>query len=199
MSQDKRTALYEAALSMIEEKHDMSSIKVADIAQKANIGKGTVYEYFESKEQLIAEAIIHMVKQGIQALEKVADSPSGFKESYRLILEHMEEMMSRNKTFFKYFTLNECNFSMHKTIQTIVEQQFEEIRSIYVGLFERIVEKGIREGILKGKPSVMDGYIAYSNSMMCLLLYKQGFKELEYLNRDEVMEKSYEVFVKLLL
>lgn len=198
MPQDKKTVLYEAALSILEEKHDMSSIKVADIAQKADIGKGTIYEYFDSKEQLLAEAVIHMVKHGVRSLEEIAESTAGFKESYRLILEYMESMMSRNKMFFKYVTLNECNFSMHKAVQSLVEQEFEKIRGHYVGLFEKVVEKGIREGILKEKPSVMDGYIAYSNALMCLILYNKGFKELENLTWEEMVEKSYEIFVKLL-
>ena len=56
MSRDKKVLIYEAALSLVYENNDLSAIKVADIARRANIGKGTVYEYFKSKEHVIGEA-----------------------------------------------------------------------------------------------------------------------------------------------
>lgn len=49
---DKRPRLVEAATAVFAEK-GYASTRVADIAERAGIGKGTVYEYFSSKEELL--------------------------------------------------------------------------------------------------------------------------------------------------
>ena len=49
---DKRSRLVEAACAVFAEK-GYASTRVADIAERAEVGKGTVYEYFSSKEELL--------------------------------------------------------------------------------------------------------------------------------------------------
>lgn len=198
MAKDKKTAIYEAALSLIGEQRDISSIKIADIAQRADIGKGTVYEYFSSKEQVIAEAIIYMVEEGIRSLEGVIDEKCGFKESFVILLKHTEELMNKNMTFHQYMMTNECSFSLQKAHNCHVEKQFEEIRKLYVHLLIRIIDKGLGEGVIKKLPTVYDCYVAFSSSLMSILIYKNDFLKLDEVTEEMAMEKAYEVFVKLL-
>ena len=47
---ERETALYEAALRLIAKGVNPAAMKVQQIADEAGIGKGTVYEYFASKE-----------------------------------------------------------------------------------------------------------------------------------------------------
>ena len=49
---DKRLRLVEAACAVFAEK-GYASTRVAEIAERAGVGKGTVYEYFSSKEELL--------------------------------------------------------------------------------------------------------------------------------------------------
>ena len=49
---DKRPRLVEAACAVFVEK-GYASTRVAEIAERAGVGKGTVYEYFSSKEELL--------------------------------------------------------------------------------------------------------------------------------------------------
>ena len=51
-SGDKRLRLVEAACAVFAEK-GYASTRVAEIAERAGVGKGTVYEYFSSKEELL--------------------------------------------------------------------------------------------------------------------------------------------------
>ena len=49
---DKRSRLVKAACDVFAE-HGYASTRVAEIAERAGVGKGTVYEYFSSKEELL--------------------------------------------------------------------------------------------------------------------------------------------------
>ena len=49
----RELAVYEAVLSLIGQGCDPASLTVQQIADAAGIGKGTVYEYFASKEEIL--------------------------------------------------------------------------------------------------------------------------------------------------
>ena len=56
---EKMRRMYEAVSGLVKAKKEIADIKVSDITKAAGIGKGTAYEYFESKEELIAHALMY--------------------------------------------------------------------------------------------------------------------------------------------
>jgi AcrR family transcriptional regulator len=59
---EKRERILEAAISVFAKK-GTAKAKAADIAESAQIGKGTIYEYFKSKEELTAAAFDYVIKK----------------------------------------------------------------------------------------------------------------------------------------
>ena len=55
---EKVLKLYEAVIQFAKEGAVITNLTVSEISSKAGIGKGTTYEYFESKEELISRAIL---------------------------------------------------------------------------------------------------------------------------------------------
>ncbi len=72
---DKRPRLVKAATAVFAKK-GYASTRVADIAEHAGIGKGTVYEYFSSKEELLF-AVFESINQDISSRMKIALSEGG--------------------------------------------------------------------------------------------------------------------------
>lgn len=198
MSMDKKTNIYEATLSLIYENSDLSSIKVADIATRANIGKGTVYEYFESKEQIIGEALIYMLNKGIDSLAPLLNNVEDFKESYFLMLNSFCSLLRQNKNLYNLITTNPNNLVMHTTIQGILTSQMKELRQAYFRIVEGLVDKSVQEGILRAKPSKFDWQTAVLCSITCVFFHKQFKDEFDSLGDDEVLEKAYTAYLKLL-
>ena len=56
---EKVRLLYEAVLAMVTDGWDINRMKVSDITAQAGIGKGTAYEYFSSKEEISANAVLY--------------------------------------------------------------------------------------------------------------------------------------------
>ncbi len=50
---EKRSQILDAAIRVFAQR-GVKNTKIADIAEKAGIGKGTVYEYFQSKDEIIS-------------------------------------------------------------------------------------------------------------------------------------------------
>ncbi|MFC1477174.1 TetR/AcrR family transcriptional regulator [candidate division KSB1 bacterium] len=57
----KRNAIVRAAMRSAARK-GINNIKIDDIAEEAGIGKGTIYEYFSSKEEMFGEAIVEFMR-----------------------------------------------------------------------------------------------------------------------------------------
>lgn len=55
---DRRLAVLEAATVLFSEKsfHD---VKLDEVAVAADVGKGTIYTYFRSKEELFVQCLVH--------------------------------------------------------------------------------------------------------------------------------------------
>ena len=58
----KEKAIYKAVLELFEEGADLNSLTVSEITAKAGIGKGTAYDYFSDKEEMIAKALFYNIE-----------------------------------------------------------------------------------------------------------------------------------------
>ena len=79
---EKELLMYKAVIEMVQENYDINSIKVSDITSRAGIGKGTAYEYFGSKEEIIVKALFYDTYVHILNVEKIMKSDKKFKEKY---------------------------------------------------------------------------------------------------------------------
>ena len=74
--------LYGAVIHLLEDGKNVSSLTVAEITEKAGIGKGTAYEYFKSKEEMIARAILYGIIQSFEEIEHRIGSLTSFQAKY---------------------------------------------------------------------------------------------------------------------
>ena len=58
----KKIAILEAAMKIFAKK-GIRNTKIIDIAKVANIGKGTIYEYFKNKEDIFRESFLYYTKE----------------------------------------------------------------------------------------------------------------------------------------
>jgi AcrR family transcriptional regulator len=76
---DKRPRLVKAATAVFAEK-GYASTRVADIAKRAGIGKGTVYEYFSSKTELLFAVFESLNEDVIARMNAVLDDDEPTQE-----------------------------------------------------------------------------------------------------------------------
>lgn len=89
----KRQLIMEAALQVFVE-HGYEKTKIIDVARTAGIGKGTVYEYFESKEALfccILEEYCEYYKEGVRKI-LVDLNDAGCQEKLLSVIRMEEEL-----------------------------------------------------------------------------------------------------------
>jgi len=73
---EREQAILAAATEMAAE-GGMASVQIADVAKRAGIAAGTVYRYFPSKNDLIAELVAAVAGRELDAMKAAADAAPG--------------------------------------------------------------------------------------------------------------------------
>ena len=102
----KVKALYDAVLELLNENADVNALTVADITKRAGIGKGTAYDYFSCKEEIIAGAIIYDARtQGEENWERLENIP-GFEEKICYCFHWVAECVQEQRAFARFLFLS---------------------------------------------------------------------------------------------
>ncbi len=72
----REQAILEAARALAVE-HGMAAVQIAAVAERAGIAAGTVYRYFPSKNDLIADLIAGLAAREIEAMRQAAEAAPG--------------------------------------------------------------------------------------------------------------------------
>ena len=84
MTADKRDDILQATLRLISEQ-GFHGTPIAQIAQEANVGAGTIYRYFENKDVLIFELFVEIKRQFTQAMLAGFAEAEGTEGKFRQI------------------------------------------------------------------------------------------------------------------
>lgn len=139
----KRDTILDAAYNLFMNKGYLDT-KIIDIADAAGIGKGTVYEYFESKDAIFFELFKTKVASGYDNLSELLDKKIPCEKKVKEYLE-IELVNTSKYTFNKNFLVDLMmksdafrNPDLIYSIHQLVKKKF----TILLG----IIEEGIRNG-----------------------------------------------------
>lgn len=97
----KEQAIYQAVMELFEEGADLNNLTVAEITKKAGIGKGTAYEYFSDKEEMIAKALFYNVEAFCRQLYKRMGKEKNLYDKMNFLLLTMEQQVSKANCIFR--------------------------------------------------------------------------------------------------
>jgi TetR/AcrR family fatty acid metabolism transcriptional regulator len=144
MSRDKEEkgkwqAIQQAASKVFSEK-GYHRATIDEIARRANIGKGTVYEYFASKEELFHEVIRSGVEYYMRSLRvHLVKKGTVYERLERLYKHHVQMIATQNE--IKEILSNEFG-KIPDQLKKWMGQKHEEL----IDQLQAVIEKGIESG-----------------------------------------------------
>ncbi|WP_071394858.1 TetR/AcrR family transcriptional regulator [Bacillus tuaregi] len=162
--EQKKKDIVEAALALFM-KFGIQKVSISEIAKKANVSQVTIYNYFESKDNLVRFVFKFYVDQEWKEQKKLLQSELPFNEKIKkIIFEKGVAVTQINEGFFQDFMKD------YASGQSYVEEVYrKEALPLFLTLFE------------EGK---QQGYIDSAISNESLLYYLQMFQE--YLRREDL-------------
>jgi len=99
MVEEKRTTILEAAIQTFASK-GFHAARISDVAQLAGIGKGTVYLYFSSKEDLLISILQQYVSEAFAFADQLDEQDVGLHRGIELFFKRGLERLVENPGFF---------------------------------------------------------------------------------------------------
>ncbi|QOP41385.1 TetR/AcrR family transcriptional regulator [Sulfurimonas marina] len=125
-------------------KNNINTLTVSSLAKAAKVGKGTIYEYFQNKEEIVFEIITIMMEEHRIALTKKLESVESTRDKVKKFSEFFySEEDYELREMYKEFTA----ISLMTPTDEMIEFQSNSI-STYYEWFESIVQEGIDKGEL---------------------------------------------------
>ena len=150
-STDKREAILEAALDLFVERGFFGTA-VPEIAERAGVGAGTIYRYFDSKEALVNE----IYREQKTRFGKVAldDFPTNkpTRELFRTLWMRMAKFATENQRAFVFMELHHHASYLDAESRALEQRMFQ--------LFGGVITGAQARGELKAAPpSLMMGLV----------------------------------------
>lgn len=156
---EKVLKLYKAVVELIGEGADVTNLRVSTITERAGIGKGTAYEYFESREEIIACAVVHYIRKIFSWLKEELLKRDNFEDQLDFLLEKIDESESRKFCVLRFVHMLTDNSEFCLLVQQ--KTQMEEFKEYIPGwVIADVLKQGVARGDLRSDLP-MD-YMVYS-------------------------------------
>ncbi|MGD9160691.1 MAG: TetR/AcrR family transcriptional regulator [Desulfobacteraceae bacterium] len=155
----KKQEILKAAMRMFAQ-NGVVNTKMVDIAAAAGIGKGTIYEYFRSKEDIFAEAYSHIFMDTEKRIEEILESSVQPEEKLRELMKvSIEEFLVGDGGEFAGIMMSFWSEGIRNRNERIMEIiDLKKVYSEFRGMIAEILE----EGIAKGQFREMDTHVTAS-------------------------------------
>ncbi len=181
-SSDKRADVMQAALELMAEK-GFHGAPMARIANKAGVGAGTIYRYFESKDVLITELHRELEKKIMAVIQEGYPFGRPIRERFLYLLSELLRYLIAHPLHFRYM---EQYFNSPYGISLHRDRLLG--RSGNQDILMDIFEEGIAQQILKDLPVVVLFALAFGPLIPLVRDNTQGFVILD----DTLIRKTTE-------
>ena len=143
---DKRKEIMLAALELIAE-HGFHGAPMAMVADRAGVGAGTIYRYFESKDALIAEIFNELERKVVESL----------LQGYSLDRCLRDRFVHLSTMIIRYFMANAVHFRfieqyMNSPYGVTLRRERLLGKARDIDLFRHLLQEGIDRQALKDLP-----------------------------------------------
>lgn len=181
----------------------INNAKMTDIAKACELGKGTLYFYFKSKDEIVWQLLMkHSLEEYNAGIEYVENAGgSGFEKLERYLTLFADELIES-------FDVSNPSFLYRDYIKSLLSENklSEEMKVEFKSIFNRnlssvikLIEEGVADGSVKTamNPKAIGGAVgtAFGTYFSYVISLKASFDD----DFIEEVKENYRVFTALLL
>jgi len=187
----RKAEILKAAISIFA-KNGIVNTKMSEIAATAGIGKGTIYEYFRSKEDIFAEAYQTIFAGVERDIGEVLTSDLGPEDKLRkLMLISIEAFLGDGGDFAGIMMSFWSEGIRNKDERIIGIINLEEIYADYRLMIASILDEGVRQGIFQVSDTRMTASVLIGAMDGIMLQWIMDQTVFEPSNAVEVLLECY--------
>ena len=195
---EKEVKIYAAVGALIKEGKDVSNLTISEISNRAGIGKGTTYEYFESKEELIYKALHYFVIDSLKAVLLKMLNEGSFKDKFYSIMDYMWESRLGEDTIQSIMSfVRNLSPALKEAPRTKNPEKYDPCTAsnFIEMLLKQYLNSGFEEGIFTEEDDSFRKNVLSSQVLLFLFLMKD-IREEE--RKKEIEDYVYNGMIMLL-
>jgi AcrR family transcriptional regulator len=194
---DKELAIFNGVIDLIKKGANIYSVTVSEIAKASGVGKGTIYDYFSTKEEVISKSILYNIEKetnsAISRIESKTDFKSQYYEALKIIVENFD-----NK--FSTINLLLSTGSFDELYEYIIDEK--HIIPYYIQRIEDVIDNlllmGYEEGIITAEENQYYKRMVITCSIAGFLSYINNKERYLDIDTQKAMDMSYKMVIKSL-
>jgi AcrR family transcriptional regulator len=192
---NKKIIIFNAVIDLIKEQGIHTGIKISDIAKRANIGKGTVYEYFVNKDELLVETAFHIIDTN---KNYIVDTESTHLDFVNHVEDLINKVLTINYNISSMIRYEDLGNVMDKEMQIKIHNKIMETQEIYLNYFKTIVQKGIEENLVTQDYSRFTLEASLMTLMTMCINYVHTKKDVTNVEKEQFVSELTKLIIKML-
>ena len=143
----RKDEILEILIQKFQEEGFSMDLTMSQIAEKVDIGKSTIYEYFKSKDDIYKEAILKLIQGHIDETLEMGSLEGTFEERFKFLLKRLLIVAKQSRMMMEVFTRNFID-KLPEGLRIDMKEKMETTRDLVQDKFTTIFMKGIEEGVL---------------------------------------------------
>lgn len=167
----RREQIINAALEVFTTKGFAADFTMSSLAKKLDIGKSTIYEYFDNKDDIIKASIMQYLDNAFTKAKSMFDvDMDSFEASFKSQLSSLLYVASESRTLIE--TLSPGFFrKLPETVQQEVKSKMEKAREQLQKEFITIFYKASQEGLIPTDVSIEKSMVVTSLVVGSIMLF----------------------------
>jgi AcrR family transcriptional regulator len=146
----------------------IKDVSIAEIAKKAEVSQASIYNFFQSKENLVRETLFAYIEEGAKESETILESEIPFREKIEKLLFMVDEATRQTSP-----ELIESAVSIDPSIRDLLVEYATKISEPFI---LRLVEQGRAEGFINNHFS-NEAILLFIGSLRSVLMQPNVTKE----------------------
>lgn len=189
---EKVLRLYEAVIQYAKEGAVVTDLTVSEISSKAGIGKGTTYEYFKSKEELISRAIKYSLYVNTRTVLMIMSGDGDFKSKFYEIMDYMwSNKLDEQVTKSVISVIKKVGNNVPECMGN-ADKSMELIESV----LEKFLQQGIEEHIFKETDKTYCKYAICSQLLHCVFFIQNQNSYIK--DKEQIKDYIYKGLILML-
>lgn len=145
---EKEQLVYEAVFRLIDQGRDLNTLKASDIAAEAGIAKGSLYNYFTSKEEILRRSVRYVVSKTVEQFLEIIRGGHTFLETCGLVFDIISTRLESRHMAIRLLA-NSGRNETDEFPRKLCLHELPDFREQVEDELYRILQMGVQEGILK--------------------------------------------------
>ena len=145
----KRIQILQAAMEVFA-RQGFVNTKIEDITRAASIGKGTIYEYFQSKQEIFSEAYHFMFSGMEESITEHLNSTDNPEQKLVLLITSMTDFILEHRYEFAEIIMDFWAEGVRRKDPEMLKIiDLNHLYQVYRDLISQILKDGIQKGTFK--------------------------------------------------